>query len=61
MWMSELSELLELARDGALPKRRLPDLAQFLIDNPGTLIAMPKAIVRMAYSLLREGKCRCAA
>lgn len=61
MWISELSELVELARDGELPARRLPALAQFLIDNPGTLIALPDAIVRMAYSLLGDGKCRCAA
>jgi hypothetical protein len=61
MWISELSELVELARDGELPAPRLPALAQFLIDNPGTLIALPKAIVSMAYTLLRDGKCRCAA
>ncbi len=60
MWISELSELVELARDGELSARRLSALAQFLIDNPGTLIAMPEAIVGMTYSLLGDGKCRCA-
>ena len=56
-----MSELVELARNGELPASRLPALAQVLIDNPGTLIALPEAIVRMAYQLLGAGKCRCAA
>jgi hypothetical protein len=58
MYLYELTERVEQLASAGLPPRVEKEFLQILIDNPGTLSAMPTELQQMVVDALISGECR---